>query len=52
MGPKSQGLIGLRQGSSINSATNFVLEFPYIFQRETQPSFDDLLLVVSSAEDT
>ena len=36
----------LRQGSSNNSATNFVLGFPYIFQRETQPSFEDLLLVV------
>ena len=37
----------LRQGSSNNSGTNFVLGFPYIFQRETQPSFEDLLLVVS-----
>ena len=36
----------LRQGSSNNSATNFVLRFPHIFQRETQPSFEDLLLVV------
>ena len=36
----------LRQGSSNNSVTNFVLGFPYIFQRETQPSFEDLLLVV------
>ena len=37
----------LRQGSSNNSVTNFVLGFPYIFQRETQPSFEDFLLVVS-----
>ena len=36
----------LRQGSSNNSVTNFVPGFPYIFQRETQPSFGDLLLVV------
>ena len=36
----------LRQGSSNNSATNFVLGFSYIFQIETQPSFEDLLLVV------
>ena len=36
----------LRQGSSNNSVTNFVLGFSYMFQRETQPSFEDLLLVV------
>ena len=36
----------LRQGSSNNSVTNFVLGFSYIFQRETQPSSEDLLLVV------
>ena len=36
----------LRQGSSNNSVTNFALGFSYIFQRETQPSFEDLLLVV------
>ena len=36
----------LRQRSSNNSVTNFVPGFPYIFQRETQPSFEDLLLVV------
>ena len=36
----------LRQGSSNNSVTKFVLGFSYIFQRETQPSFEDLLLVV------
>ena len=36
----------LRQGSSNNSVTNFVLGVSYIFQRETQPSFEDLLLVV------
>ena len=36
----------LRQGSSINSVTNFVIGFSYIFQREAQPSFEDLLLVV------
>ena len=43
-----EGLIlgELRQGSSNNSVTNFVLGFPYILQRETQPSFEDLLLVV------
>ena len=39
------------QGSSDNSVTNFVLGFLYIFQRETQPSFEDLLLVVLD-EDT
>ena len=36
----------LRQGPSDNSVTNFVLGFPYIFQREAQSSFEDLLLVV------
>ena len=36
----------LRQGSSNNSVTNFVQGFPYVFQREKQPSFEDLLLVV------
>ena len=36
----------LRQESSNNSVTNFVLGVSYIFQRETQPSFEDLLLVV------
>ena len=36
----------LRQRSSNNSVTNFVLGFSYMFQRETQPSFEDLLLVV------
>ena len=36
----------LRQGSSDNSVTNFVPRFPYIFKRETQSSFEDLLLVV------
>ena len=36
----------LRQGSSNNFVTNFALGFPYIFQRETQLSFEDLLLVV------
>ena len=36
----------LRQGSSNNSVTDFVLGFSYIFQREIQPSFKDLLLVV------
>ena len=36
----------LRQGSSNNFVTNVVLGFPYIFQRETQPSFENLLLVV------
>ena len=36
----------LKQGSSNNSVTNFVLGFSYIFQRETQPSFEELLLVV------
>ena len=36
----------LRQGSSNNSVANFVQEFPYVFQREKQPSFEDLLLVV------
>ena len=35
-----------RQGSSNNSVTNFVPGFSYIFQRETQPSFEDLFLVV------
>ena len=35
----------LRQGSSNNSVTNFVLGFTYIFQRETQPPFEDFLLV-------
>ena len=37
----------LRQGSFTNSVTNFVIGFPYIFQRETQPSFGDLLLVIA-----
>ena len=36
----------LRQGSFNNSVINSVLGFLYIFQRETQPSFDGLLLVV------
>ena len=36
----------LRQGSSNNSVTNFVQGFPYVFQREKQPPFEDLLLVV------
>ena len=36
----------LRQESSNNSVTNFVLGFSYIFQRETKLSFEDLLLVV------
>ena len=36
----------LRQGSFNNSITNFVQGFPYVFQREKQPSFEDLLLVV------
>ena len=36
----------LRQGSSNNSLTNFVEGFPYVFQRDKQPSFEDLLLVV------
>ena len=36
----------LRQGSSKNSVTNFVQGFPYVFQKEKQPSFEDLLLVV------
>ena len=36
----------LRQGSSNNSVTNFVQGFPYVFQREEQPSFEGLLLVV------
>ena len=30
----------LRQGSSNNSVTNFVQGFPYVFQREKQPSFE------------
>ena len=38
--------VDLRQGSSNSSGTNFVLGFPHIFQRETKPSFEDLLLVV------
>ena len=36
----------LRQGSSNNSVTNFVQGFPYVFQREKQPSFEDILSVV------
>ena len=36
----------LRQGSSNNSVTNFVPGFSNIFRRETQPSFEELLLVV------
>ena len=36
----------LRQGSSNSSVTNFVLGFPYIFQKETQSSVEDLISVV------
>ena len=36
----------LRQGSSNNSVTNFVQGFPYVFQREKQPSFEGFLLAV------
>ena len=48
LAPVSVGIISgdLRQGSSNNSVTNFVQGFPYVFQREKQPSFEDLLLVV------
>ena len=42
----SGGSGDLRQGSSNNSVTNFVKGFPYVFQREKQPPFEDLLLVV------
>ena len=41
-----EGSGDLRQGSSNNSVTNFVQGFPYVFQREKQPFFEDLLLVV------
>ena len=41
----------LRQGSSDNSVTNFVLGFPYIFQREIQHYFEDLLSVVLVTRD-
>ena len=40
----------LRQGFSNNSVINFVLGFPYVFQRETQPSFELIIGGISDSQ--